>query len=896
MTNSVAHMSGHEASVPGPQPLRQRLVLRLQSLSIALIVSVLLSTVITVVLSIFAWFFYQSERAARIEQLHRTIELQAKQLVIALQQPVWGYDETQIHSLLLSGMNNVNLLGIEVRSQIKTGQEQGQRLYQIGRDEQGIARPDAALAPTPELLTEQHPILIDGKEIAKVSLFASYRFVHQELRERRNGIFAGIIVLDLTLVGAVYLLLRSLMLLPIKRIELFAAAIRSGAGETDRRSEPIFFGELKALDQSIRAMTTLLDRRLQETRAVEERLKMATRAASLGIWDWNIQTNVQLWDDAMYSMYRLSRTSFDGSYQSWLDTLLPEDRQATMAAFDKALAGDYEYEGEFRITRPDGSLRHLRSAALIFRDADGRAIRMVGVSQDISERKTAEIELEQHRHHLQDLVLARTSELSVAMDAAYAANRAKSIFLATMSHELRTPLNSVIGFSRMMAESRSMSPDDKRNLELIHLSGKHLLHLINDILELSKIEAGRTQLRPTLTGLPQILREVCDLIGVRAREKGLTLSLRTEGLPAHIRIDPDKLRQVLLNLLSNAVKFVEQGSIELSVSFSPAGDGHGLLKFDVIDTGFGISAADIEHIFEPFVQVQGPHSSEGTGLGLSISRQFVRLMGGELSVQSQAGLGSTFSFTLPVELGELNPGPAPAAWPLNSLDSPTALTLARPPHFGQGRRVLLVDDLDEGRRLLRAILEPLDFKLSEAADGRQALEAVALECPDLVLMDLHMPGMNGLEVIREIRRDAQLQAQPRIVMVTATAFDEQRMNALAAGADDFLVKPLDQDALFAVLEDQLGLQASSNEHQLIASSRRSLSSGDLARLAPEQRQQLRRGLQELDRAQVDGLLQELAARSPADADLSSMISEMLAHYQHPELCALIDALEQQGTA
>ncbi len=333
----------------------------------------------------------------------------------------------------------------------------------------------------------------------------------------------------------------------------------------------------------------------------------------------------------------------------------------------------------------------------------GRLLR--GGYVDISERKRAEQELLRHRDHLEEQVAERTTALSVAVQDAQAANRAKSVFLANMSHELRTPLNSIIGFSQIMAESTSMFDEEKRNLGIIHRSGQHLLALINDILELSRIEAGQARLVSEAVDMGTMLREVTDMVRLGADRKGVALLVECPALPPSLLLDGGKLRQVLINLLSNAVKFTERGSVTLGLAVRPR-DSVMQLRFTVRDTGIGIPQDELERIFEPFMQVATAGNQAGTGLGLTISREFVQLLGGAMELRSQPGSGSEFSFAIEAALDPATQGGVGAMLPFVP---PAVLGQAG----AQAPAALMAGDLlavaPEVRARLRASLQQLDM-------------------------------------------------------------------------------------------------------------------------------------------------------------------------------------------
>ncbi|MEJ2693781.1 MAG: PhnD/SsuA/transferrin family substrate-binding protein [Candidatus Thiodiazotropha sp.] len=432
-------------------------------------------------------------------------------------------------------------------------------------------------------------------------------------------------------------------------------------------------------------------------------------------------------------------------------------------------------------------------------DYDEKDVKVVSLIADlaweIAERKRVEEELDSHHHRLEEQVAKRTQELAKTRDAAEAANRAKSIFLSNMSHELRTPLNAILGFTEIMVRNERLPEDEHSYLEIINRSGHHLLSLINDVLEISRIEAGRLALQLSPLDLIDMLGALQDFVELGAREKGLALHMKLPpSIPRYIVTDASKLRQVILNLLSNAVKYTDQGEVELSVSAKTL-DGQTQLNFRVRDTGIGIATEDLEHVFQPFFQAEDSAAlNVGTGLGLTISREYAQLMGGSLSVESKLHKGSTFHLTLPVELAE-----APVQE--KSEHGPVIGLQPQQPEY----RVLLVEDDEDNRRLLEEILKRVDFQVRAASNGEQAVAIFRVWHPHFIWMDMRMPVMDGYEAIRRIR------ALPgghevKIVALTASAFREDRGKIIAAGCDDVLPKPLNQEQLFSTMKHLLGVR------------------------------------------------------------------------------------------
>jgi Signal transduction histidine kinase len=406
---------------------------------------------------------------------------------------------------------------------------------------------------------------------------------------------------------------------------------------------------------------------------------------------------------------------------------------------------------------------------------------------------------ERERHRLEGVVAERTAELQTAKELADEANRAKSTFLANMSHELRTPLNGVIGYAQVLQKSPDIVPRDRDRLRIVQTSGEHLLRMINEVLDFSKIEAGKLELRPAPFHLPQLLNDIATAFEARATQKELAFALDAEpDLPAMVVGDAQKLRQVLDNLLGNAVKFTSTGRIALRVARCPSLNSHpstlnSSLAFTIEDTGVGISEKDQANLFQPFHQpADGRPPEPGTGLGLAIAKRLVELMGGHLTVESAPGVGSTFSFTLSLdELSSDTPAPEPAQ------RSPVG-------YRGDRRRLLVVDDVAINRSVLVELLSPLGFELREASSGPEALAIFAEFRPDLVFLDLRMPGMNGLEVAARLR-PSPAKRTPILIAMSASVLSFNRDKALAAGCDDFLPKPFRETDLIAKLALHLGL-------------------------------------------------------------------------------------------
>ncbi|MES9946039.1 MAG: AAA family ATPase [Candidatus Thiodiazotropha sp.] len=532
---------------------------------------------------------------------------------------------------------------------------------------------------------------------------------------------------------------------------------------------------------------------------------------------------------------------------------------------------------------PDGEVSYVDFSLKPVINEEGQVLQLIPEGRDITERKRAEEELVRYKGHLEETVQQRTEELRLARDEAEAANRAKSVFLANMSHELRTPLNAILGFSHMMQRDENLSEDQHETLNIINTSGEHLLKLINDVLEIAKIEAGKLQLEIAAFDLHALVREVTDMMRLRAQQKGLQLELdQASEFPRYIKGDEARLRQILVNLVSNAVKFTVEGGVTIRLGVT--GNNHRQLLLEIVDTGSGISDQDQQRLFKPFEQLPEGKTQVGTGLGLSIVQHFIRLMDGNIVVESSLGKGSQFHVELP----------------LNEADEEEIGRLAGKRHgevsgLAPGQksyRILIAEDQRDNQLLLVKLMTQVGMQVKVAENGEECVEIFKKWKPDLIWMDRRMPVMDGVEATRRIRR-LRGGKKVKIVAVTASAFKEQEPEMLDAGMDDYIRKPFLFGEIYDSLAQQLGVQFTyhkdENAPKIV---RQVLTTEHMLAVTDEQREALRLAVVSLDRQNIDSVIKQIAKDS---ADLGQVLSQLADEFDYPTILSAIDGATKKNS-
>jgi two-component system sensor histidine kinase/response regulator len=646
------------------------------------------------------------------------------------------------------------------------------------------------------------------------------------------------------------------------------------------------------LEQRSRALEVEVAARTKRLQESEKRFREMTELLPNAVVELDAGYQITYVNRSGLSLFGYSEADIDKGLNA-MDLLKPEARERAVQRIGQYIAGKDLPPTEYQIQTKDGTeMPVLLKAAPIQQDGEIRGFR--ASLTDISELTAAQDELA--------AALERARRLQ---DKAEAANQAKSTFLANMSHELRTPLNAILGYSQLMARDADVTSVQRENLAVVIRSGEHLLGLINDILALSKIEAGCKTFQAGAFDLHRLVQSLQEMFQLRADDKRLTLQVEiTADVPRYIVTDEGKLRQVLMNLLSNAVKFTDEGGVTVRVGgrpyqadeasrisrFHPLSPDF-LLRIEVEDSGVGIAPDELDALFDPFVQTfSGRQSQEGTGLGLPISQQFVDLMGGELSVKSVISRGAIFGVHLPVVQTDADS----AAVEVRPRRRVTGIEPGQTAPDGGLFRLLVVEDRATNRNLLLKLLRPFGFEMRSASHGVEGIELWETWEPHLVWMDMRMPVMDGYTATREIKARAAVEGRATVVVaLTASSFEEDREAILAAGCDDSIRKPYRERDVFDVLHRHLGIHFI-YEDDPPALAERDESAGCTSR------DTLQTALTEMSAAWADALYEAAAALDadrmlaliealrPQAPDVADILTQWVHDYEYDKIIALLE--------
>jgi PAS domain S-box-containing protein len=671
------------------------------------------------------------------------------------------------------------------------------------------------------------------------------------------------------------------LVLPLSRLHLASQRSRAGifhpvtvSGSRETRELARAFNEMtrevfsareqleyysKSLEEKVRRRTWELERGIADKTRAEARYRDIFDNAVEGIFQTTLEGYFLRVNPALARIY---------GYESPAEVLREQPnangrlyvearrRQEFRDLFDER---DTIVGFESRVYRRDGGIVWIAERARAVRDERGDILYFEGFVEDVTARKTAE------------------ESLKRAKEAAESANRAKSTFVALMSHEFRTPLNSILGFSRLMLLSPNdrLDEDDRESLQIVVRSGEHLLALIDQVLDLSKIEAGRIVVNRKNFDLYRLVDDLETMLAPAAREKGLRFTVERSGdVPRYIRTDEIKLRQTLLNLLDNAIKFTDRGSVSLAialVSLSPSVS----LAFRVRDTGVGIAAEEISSLFQPFTRTSsGKNAPRGTGLGLALSRKFAGLLGGDIRVESSPARGSDFTLTLTVEV--VDESEVGERYPERRV-----VGIATDP---SAYRILLVDDREENRKLLRQILTRYEFNVMEGRDGEEAIAIWSRWHPHFIWMDIHLPGLDGYEATRRIKA-LDRDGITKIVALSAGVLEDEKEKVLAAGFDDFLRQPFRESAMFEVLGRHLGLEFVYEKSATVPGGGVAPEEA-IAKLPRERLEELLQALRHVDMVSIERSLRSIRLEN---APLAAMVEHRVHNFEYDFLIAVLTA-------
>lgn len=574
-----------------------------------------------------------------------------------------------------------------------------------------------------------------------------------------------------------------LLIITAKGKEKWVRAI--GLLDTSNPAELRTYGLFQEIDEIKRSRSAYME--------MVQRLELATNAAKIGVWDWDVKADVLEWDHWMYRIYGVSPMTGNKAYDIWLQSLYPEDRAPAAEAANLALQGLEPFDCEFRIIRPDNQIRYIQANAITEFDEHGNAKRMTGVNFDITAKKVSEQEQQRAR------------------EAAEAANRAKSEFLATMSHELRTPMNGILGMLSLALRSQ-LSHDVRHKLTIAEESAKTLLVILNDILDFSKVESGKLDLDPTDFAIQPLLESCCKATLFKADEKNipLTLSFHNETGHHYANGDAGRIRQILTNLLNNAIKFTAAGKIDVDAHLIAHDPSTFILRCAVRDTGIGVAPDKIASLFESFTQADASTTRKygGTGLGLSICKKLCELMDGDIYATSTEGVGSCFEFF--VHLKSTN-----ITW-VDDANQPTkiepmgihpgkTMSTTEQVSWPENTRILVVEDNEINQMVAEDLLDDIGLSCDIANNGLEAIHALKNANPPftLILMDCQMPELNGYDATQKIRSGEAGEHNTRIpiIAMTANALKGDKEKCLDAGMSAYITKPLEYDFVEDALKE-----------------------------------------------------------------------------------------------
>lgn len=777
-------------------------------------ITIALLLVIVVFLTAFKVNEYRMHRNVFISELQARGEKITGRLATNLVVPLWELDENWVRKIIDSEMTDESVYAIIVQGGGYLNEGKKRDLHWKPVEATGVIAGDFVI--------HSGDVVRGDATIGSLTIYVTKQFMENRLREDAKYAFLTTLLLSIVLMLFLVLQLNKIIIQPLQQVLATAKAIAKGDYghdiEISQRDEVGMLGhEVNLMKKNISLREQELDNTIQQLKLKSQELEkeLVVRKEAEKALKESEEKYIDLYDNApdMYGSVdrksalviqcnqtlanELGYTKEEIVGQPIFTLYQPDCMEEVERCFHKFVETGTVHDAELQLMRKDGSKLEVSLSVSSVRDEQGAICYSRSTWRDITERKYMENELLKLNEELEQRVKDRTQELAHSKEAAETANQAKSVFLANMSHELRTPLNAVLGFSQLMQNDKTISKSQRDNLDIINRSGSHLLQLINDVLDMSKIEAGRTVLETEDFDLGEMVRNTIDMMRINAEAKGLQLLLdQTSRFPRFVHGDCQKLRQILINILSNAVKFTSVGGVSLRLD---AVNGHPdtiTLRAEVEDSGPGMKPDDIHRIFVPFERLTATGGLDGTGLGLAITRQFIKMMGGEIEVESKPGHGSLFRFTLQVQAAKGDVEPIIA--------SETRQIIGLSP--GQNEyRILIAEDQLDNQLLLQRLLESVGFKVRIAQNGEESIRIFQEWNPHFIWMDQRMPVMDGLEATRRIK------AMPGgkstvIVAITASVFKENKDRVMESGANDFVRKPYNPEEIFDCMAKHLGVR------------------------------------------------------------------------------------------
>jgi signal transduction histidine kinase/ActR/RegA family two-component response regulator len=539
----------------------------------------------------------------------------------------------------------------------------------------------------------------------------------------------------------------------------------------------------------------------EQLRISDQQLREAQSIARIGSWKWDLEKDLIFWSDELFKIFEVPKESFDPSFKAYINRLNPEVRDRIHGIIQNSIETGKDFSFENKIQSKNGETLFIHSRGRAIKDAAGQVVSMTGTSQDVTDRKRIEYELMQARNEMEKRVEERTLELAESLEReksakieAENASQAKMQFLANMSHEIRTPMNSILGFSDLLTNENHSAEERSEYLARISSSGAQLMHLIDDILDLSKFEAGQIPIHKSSFSLKPLIEEVISSFLPTLKAKQLELQLDYEpDIPEHIYTDAHRLNQILINLLNNAIKFSEKGAIKVIVSRLNHETGMQLC-IHIKDTGIGISPENQKNLFQAFSQGDSSIARKfgGSGLGLVLSRRIAEALGGGLELkESVVGEGSHFLCKIFIDpvIAEIR----------NAMEYRSNKAKVSHKHIA-GKKILLVEDSPDNAFLISLYIKPLLVEIHLATDGLQAVKMATQQDYACILMDIQMPGLDGLEATRRIRKQG---FKKPIIALTAHALASEAAKSFEAGCNLHLTKPIDRNLLINTISEQL---------------------------------------------------------------------------------------------